>query len=180
MKTIKALVFILTLTLLSVPTYANSKKHEHREHEAHSHGSGMMSLAFDGKNGKIEFKSSAESILGFEYLPKKETDKKILKEATDYFENNSKQLIQLDPSLNCQFTKESIGQVPEENEKKITKHSDWSARWSVTCDKPLSGSKITFDFTKFKNLKDLDVTILADSIQKSVEYKGKVLSVELK
>ena len=89
-------------------------------------------------------------------------------------------MIQFDSSLNCQFTKEMIGQVAEEGEEGSGEHSDWAANFAVTCDKSPLGSKLTIDFAHFKRLKDIDVTILAGSIQKSVEFKGKPITTELK
>ena len=169
---------IMTIILfLGLTCFAKEK---HREHGAHVHGDGKLAIAFDDTKGKIEFKGAAEGILGFEHKAKNAKDKKTLSEAILFFENNISKMIQFDSSLNCQFTKEMIGQVAEEGEEGSGDHSDWAANFAVTCDKSPLGSKLTIDFAHFKRLKDIDVTILAGSIQKSVEFKGKPITTELK
>ena len=170
----------LCLLTLSLNCFAVKKKHEHREHSAHEHGAGQLAIAFDLNKGKIEFRTAAESILGFEYKAKTKKDIKTLEDTVSYFEKNMNQLIQLESSLNCQFSKEKIGQMPEGDEKDVINHSDWIASFDVTCAKSPVGTKLTIDFSHFKKIHDLDITILVDSIQKSAEFKGKAVSVELR
>lgn len=174
-KKMKKLIFILICTISLA--FAKEVKHEHG---AHVHGAGKLSIAFDGKSGKIEYDGAAEGILGFEHKAKSNKDKKTLADSVSKFEKDISTLIQFDSSLGCKFENEEIGQVPEDGEKDIEKHSDWQAKYSVTCDKSPVGTKIKIDFTAFKLLKDLDVTVIADSVQKSEEFKGKPVFVDLK
>ncbi len=173
---------ILFLVMITTSVFANShkkEKHEHREHGAHVHGSANLAIAFDDAKGKVEFKGAAEAILGFEHQARSEKDKKTLADATSYFEKEMSRMVKMDPALNCQFAKETVGQVPEEGEKNQAEHSDWSAVFTVTCAKAPVGSKITVDFTHFPHLNDLDITVLAGSIQKSAEYKKKPVTIDL-
>lgn len=157
------------------------EKHpEHREQGAHVHGQGSLAMAFDDKLGKIEFKAAAESILGFEYKAKNSRDQKVVDQAIKRFENEISKMIQFESSLNCQFRKELIGQIPEKGHEGSGEHSDWAANFSVTCTKSPLGTKITIDFSSFKLLHDLDITVLAGEIQKSAEFKGKPIAIELK
>ncbi len=174
---------ILTLSLLaSVSASASNHghSHKHKEHGAHVHGAGELSVAFESTKGKITYEGSAQGILGFEHVAKKEKDVKKLSEVTAQFENDFSKMVKLDPSLKCQFTKEKLGQVPEKGQKKISKHSDWVAEFSINCEKSPMNSDLVIDFTAFSGLKDVDVTIVVDSLQKSAEYKGQVLTVSLK
>ena len=97
------------------------------------------------------------------------------------------------PVRNYLFTKEKIEMVAEkedhdgkekghdkDHEKHKGEHSDFVANYSVECKKEIKGTKVTFDFTAFKGLKDLDVTLLVGDLQKSVEVKRKPITVELK
>ncbi len=184
MKNLVLIMSLLTLTLIvdgaSAKEAKKEKTHEHREHGAHEHGAGKLAIAFDDAKGKIEFKGAAEGILGFEHQPRSEKDKKAVAEASQHFEKDIAQMIQLDPSLNCQFTKEMIGQVPEEGEEGSGEHSDWAANFAVTCAKSPVGTTVTVDFSSFKLLKDVDVTVLAGAVQKSAEFKKKPVVIELK
>ena len=194
-------LILFTLTLLTLTAFAE-KKHEHRQHEAHVHGAATLNIAFDQMVGKIEFKAASEGVLGFEHVAKSDKDKKTLNDAIAKFEVDISKMVQLDSSLNCTFTKEKIEMAKEsetehakevaaekKSEQKADKkhkahkvegeHSDFIANFNVTCKKPIVGSKLTVDFTAFKNIKDLDVTVLADSLQKSFEVKVKPVTIEL-
>lgn len=170
------LLFLLLVSGLSFNAVAKEK----HSHGAHVHGVAKLAVAFDELKGKVEFKGAAEGVLGFEYAPKTEKDKKAVADVTKYFEEEISQMVQLDASLGCQFTKEQIGQVPEAGEKTITKHSEWVANYTVVCKKSPLGTKITFDFTQITHLNDLDITVLVGNLQKSEEFKKKPVTIELK
>lgn len=169
--------FILSIMLLfSLSTFAKGKK-EHRHHEAHVHGGAVLNVAFDQLKGQIEFRAASAGIVGFEHVPKSDKDKKIVSDAISNMDANITKMIQFDSSLGCVFTKEKIEMVPE---SESSTHSDFVASFSVTCSKSVVGSKVTFDFTSLKKIKDLDVTVLADTVQKTAEVKSKPVILELK
>jgi hypothetical protein len=190
-------LILLAITFLTLTAFAK-KNHEHRQHEAHVHGSATLNIAFDQLNGKIEFKAASAGVLGFEHSAKSDKDKKTLNDAVAKFETDISKMIQFDSKFGCTFSKEKIemAKEPEEEhakevaaEKKSVKlhkadkhegeHSDFIANYNVTCLKSIAGSKLTVDFTTFKNIKDLDVTVLADTLQKSFEVKTKPVTIEL-
>lgn len=168
-------VIAFTVLSLSLSAFA-AEKHEHREHGAHVHGSANLSIAFEGAQGKVEFKSPSESLFGFEHAAKSAADKKAVDDAFKKFESNIAEMIAFDKSLNCQFTKDKIDIVFESKN-----HSDTAASFSVKCAKSPAGTTLTFNFQKFfPNLKDVDAQIIADTVQKSAEAKANGTSVELK
>lgn len=171
---------LIAILFLSSNVFAKVKTHEHREHGAHVHGSGVLAIAFDGTKGRVEFKGAAETVLGFEHKPKNKNDEKVVSDAVAYFEKNIDKMIRMDASLDCQFKKEMIGQIPEEGEEASGEHSDWAANFNVLCSKSPIGTKIEIDFGHFKSVKDLDITVLAGAVQKSAEFKKKPVSIELK
>lgn len=151
-----------------------------RELGAHVHGNGNLSVAFDNSKGKVEFKGAAEGILGFEHQPRTAKDKKTVADATAHFENDISKMVSFDPSLNCKFKKEMIGQVPEEGHEGSGEHSDWAANFSVTCDKSPLGTKLTVDFSSFKLLHVVDITVLVEAAQKSAQFKAQPVVIDLK
>ena len=173
---IKIIIFIFFITNFAFA----ASEHKQHNHAAHVHGGGQLSIAFDDLQGRIEFKCAAESVLGFEYKPKKEQDVKTLNSVTDKFRTLIAKYVQFEASSNCKITPDQIGQVPEKGEKTVSKHSDWQAQYNVTCEKSIVGSKLKIDFTHFVHLKDVDITVLVGAIQKSAEYKGSSLNIELK
>jgi hypothetical protein len=181
------------IALLGLILTAQADKHEHREHEAHVHGGATLNIAFDQLNGKIEFKGAADGIVGFEHAAKSDKDKKTVADSILKFETGIASMVVFDPSLNCVITKELIEIQKEEAAAEKTKadsqqkskkhkgeHSDFVANFKVACAKSIVGSKVTIDFKLFKQIKDLDVTILADTVQKTAEVKRKPVTVEIK
>jgi hypothetical protein len=183
--------FILVLSMSSL-CHAHSKK-SHRNHEAHVHGAGKLDLVFDQLQGKVSFKSAAESVLGFEHTPKSQKELKAVSDAEVIFKNEITQMIQIPAEQGCVFTATQVGRVTDagkgdehdhshkkNHDHKHGEHSDFVAMYDVKCQKAVEGAKITFDFRRFKRLKDLDITLVAGSIQKSAELKRKPLTVEVK
>jgi hypothetical protein len=183
---------ILTILLFGmVATQAHEKKKKHRHHEAHVHGAANLNIAFDQLNGKIDFKAASEGILGFEHQPKTDLEKKKLADAISSFDTGMASMIKFDPALGCVLTKEKIEMVAEEKEahkaeaeknhdKHHGEHSDFIAQFNVACKSDIKGSQLTIDFTQFKSLKDVDVTLLIGDLQKSMEVKRKPVIIDLK
>ncbi|MFZ4405106.1 MAG: ZrgA family zinc uptake protein [Pseudobdellovibrionaceae bacterium] len=182
MKLIISLVILLNFVSADA-----CDEHEHRHHEAHVHGAATLNVAFDQLQGKVEFKAASESVLGFEHDAKTAREKKKLSDTILKFEKEVSSLIQFDKSLECTFIKDKIDMVVEKTDcknkdhhKNHGQHSDFIANYNVVCKKDVKGTALKLDFTQFKGLKDLDVTILVGDVQKSVEIKSKPLTVELK
>ena len=151
--------------------------HEHREHGAHQHGAGKMGIAFDGKSGKIDFKIPSDSIFGFEHEVRSAAEKNKKAEGLKRLESKISDMIVFEKSLNCVITSEKIEVIQE----KKSSHSDTSASFNVNCDKSPAGTDLTFNIqTVFPKIKDLDVDIVVDSLQKSVEAKVPNTKLSLK
>ena len=179
MKKIISLLVLLTTSLVVLAGddhghhhKKNAKKHAHQH--AHSHGAGELKIAFDDLNGKVEFKAAAAGVLGFEFDAKTAADKETLSQAVDYFKNQGSKILVFDASLDCVVAYEKAEQV-----KTKKNHSDFVAVYSVKCNKVVSRSKLTIDFTHFAGLKDVDVQILIGTNALPAEYKGKSITVDL-
>lgn len=168
--------FILATILLSAFS-VSAKKHRHREHSAHSHGHAQLSIAFDGIRGQIEFKSPAESIVGFEHLAKSDKDKKTLESAIKQFEEGIANSIQFDPKSDCVISKKNIDMLPE---KDGGNHADFIALFNSVCTQSVLNTNLTFDFTAYKKLQKIEAIILVGDKQIKAEIGSKKTSVELK
>lgn len=194
---VKALQKISLVILLGVSFFSSfsvcmaqvHKPSKHRHHEAHVHGSAKLSIGFDGLSGKVIFEAAAQGIIGFEHKAKTDLEKKQaedrLKELVSIFPS----MIVFDSNLSCQFKQEKIEQIFEKtNESEVKnkkeprhgEHSEISATFFVNCQKAILGSKLRLDFTKMKNLNDIDVTVLVGDLQKSVELKRTPITIDLK
>lgn len=164
---------VLFLSLFCLASFAGKK--EHRHHEAHVHGAATLQIAFENQKGVVRFQAAADGVLGFEHSPKTSKEKQLLDKAISKFENEISKIIQLPSDLGCIFQKEKIG-LPE---AKKSEHIDFIANFQVQCQKHIQGSEIQFSFASFPGLHDIDVTILVDDLQKSVEVKNKVVKIQL-
>ena len=171
------IVSILSLATALATDKAKSKEKKHRHHHAHEHGAGKMSIAFDGLKGRIELEMAADSILGFEYQAQTDADKATLASAIKTFENDFGKMVQLDHASECTITADKVEQ---KFENKKSKHSDFKASYTVECKKTLLNTTVQFDFSAYKHIHDLDVTILVDQLQKNIEITNKESSVVLK
>lgn len=163
----KIIAVILSAVAIAAPA-------KHHEHGAHVHGAAALSVAFDGLNGRLELKGAADSFIGFEHAAKSDADKKKLGEALKTFEAKLETRVKLDPILGCRFKKNKLEMESH------GAHADFIANFDITCVKSPLGGKIVFDFSDVKGLNDLDITVLAGELQKTAEFKGDPVTVELK
>ena len=146
-----------------------------REQGTHVHGEGQVSIGLDGKKGKIELHLPAGAVLGFEYQATSQKDKKKKDVALSKLEEKISEMISFAPDLKCEIKKE----IFEVNQ--ATKHADIEAEFNVTCENAPSGSVLTFNFQKvFPALKKIQVSVIADSVQKSSQVMKNGEKLELK
>ena len=151
-------------------------KAEHREHGAHKHGAAEMAIAFEGATGQIDFGVPSESIYGFEYVPKKDADKKKQKDGLEKLEKNISSMVQFDAKLNCVVSKEKL----EVEQHKGENHANVDAEFKVVCQKSPVGTTITFNIQQvFPKIKSVAVKFIADDLQKSAEANKNGATLEL-
>lgn len=146
-----------------------------REHGAHEHGAGRVSVGFDGKRGKIEMSIPAEALFGFEHEAKSAKDRQKKEDALKKLEEKISEMISFDAALKCEIKKE----IFEVNQAK--NHADVEAEFVVSCQEPVVGSTVSFNFQKvFSRFKKIQVDFIADSVQKSVQVLKNGDTLELK
>lgn len=165
---------MLKVLLFSLMALAHSD-HSANQQSAHVHGSGKVSIAFDGKKGKLEFHAPSESLYGFEHAAKSKKDKQKKDEALSKLGDKMSEMVVFDPALNCEVKLDMYEVI----EKK--KHSDVEGEFNITCETAAAGSTVTFNFQKvFPRLKKVQVDVLADQVQKSLEVSKNGETLELK
>lgn len=171
------IVSITIAILVASSSIAQAGKASYRSHSAHSHGAAQLNLAFEQNKGSLEFRTAAKSILGFEHAPKNAKQIQQIEFAKNNFTANLPMMVKFNTDLQCKFTAQKIAQEFENNKKS---HSDFVAHFSVECAKPVRNSLIEFDFTSLKEIHKVEVMVLADDLQKSLEVKSKPATLELK
>ena len=157
-----------------------------REHSAHVHGQGKISIAFDQTSGSIDMEVPAEVLFGFEHEAKTEKDQKTQSEALAKLESSMTDMVRFDESLGCVTKKKNIEVKIEKQEEKKGKHvhgqhSDVDAEFEVTCQKSPLNSKLIINIQKyFPRLKKTEVQVLLGNIQKKIQATQNGTTLELK
>jgi hypothetical protein len=161
---------------------------EKRRHEAHEHGVAEINIAVEGSKADVEFRAPAESVMGFEHEAKSESDKKKRDAALKAVQAKMNQMVIFDPKLSCKFAEVKTAVVEEKgeagktqpgkdgqahkDEKKTAEHREVRATVSVSCDKPLAGSRVKFGVSKlFPALHETKVQVLGDAKQSGATIK---------
>ncbi len=167
------LSLLVLLSTLSSVGYSQA----HRQHGAHKHGSAKLGIAFESLKGQLTLQLASDAIIGFEYVPKKESDKKKQQDGLEKLEKNIAAMVVFDPASKCVWSKEKLAVDHHDGGK----HSDIDAIFNIVCEKDLVGTTLTFNIQKyFPKLADVDVQLLFQDMQKSVEANTPGFKVELK
>ena len=75
---------------------------EHRQHGAHQHGVGRLSLAQEGTEIRLELDSPAANIVGFEYAPSSEADREASAKAISALKQGE-QLFRFSKDADCRL-----------------------------------------------------------------------------
>lgn len=147
--------FILIL-LVSQKSFAR------REHHSHEHGSAKISIAVVENKIEFDFDCPAADLVGFEYKPKTEDDKKKSKEAFEKLKDPNS-LLDI-AQANCKIKNQKImGLVFDaiESARPSAEHSEVNVEYELECEniESLDGLKTTL-FTSFNKIKKIDVQVL--------------------
>lgn len=162
-----AVVLLFSFSLIKTQAHTN----------AHVHGVGDISIAFDATQGKLEFESPADSTVGFEHNPKNLEQKKKLADTLELLKTKMTDMVVFDRELKCAFT----SKIADFEIEKGSNHASTRAHFDIVCAKSPKGSTLGLKFTHlFPKLKKVTVQILVDDLQKSVTVDKDSISVDLK
>lgn len=161
---------MISLLLVSFLSMAHAE-----QQKAHVHGEANISIAFDGKKGRMEFHAPSEALFGFEHEARSAKDRAKKEQAMTKLEEKMPEMVALAPELKCEIKKE-ISEVIQSKD-----HGDVEAEFNITCEQPVVGTTIHLQFTKvFPGVKKAKVDVIVGDIQKSVVVKKGGESLELK
>lgn len=163
--------FFVIFLAASITVFASKAQH------AHVHGEGELDISVQGLKALVDFEAPSESILGFEREPRNKKEEQAKADALAFLKDKPADFFVFDASLGCVIKTESvIVEVGDADDH----HNDVKGQWSVTCQKPLTGSGLEIKLQeKFSKLKVLEIDIVSDSGEKSSKSKSKSLRVKL-
>ena len=83
---------------------------EHREHEAHEHGRGMLDIVVEGEELVVEFRIPAANVVGFEHAPRDDAEREAVRKAAETFRNPASVLV-LPAEAECEVEEAEAGIV---------------------------------------------------------------------
>lgn len=150
----KKIGFVL---LLSASVSVSAGQHGKRHHGAHHHGEADLDMAFDGKEGEIEFRTPADGVIGFEHEAKSEKDKKQESEALEKLKTKTSEMFQFEAKLNCKIEHKKT------DVKRKGSHADLTATYKVICEQAPKKAQIKLNIEKiFPHIKETKSQILAE------------------
>ncbi len=173
---------ILTLGITACDTQTQSE-------DAHVHGHARLAIAVEGPTeAEIEFESPAQSLYGFEHEPSTAEEEAVQAEALASLDTEIAELLVVPEPLGCRFETLAVEVVEDEHEGEAHEddeyegeeheagtsgeHREVHARYRLSCESPLDGSRLSADFgSRFEGIEELIVTILGDDGQRGLELE---------
>ena len=179
---------LLTPLALVSPGAAAEEKHdydqEHRQHDAHVHGSATLNLALEEEKVHIEFDSPAANIIGFEHVPSSEADHAALNQAVATLKNGDP-LFHFNDEAGCRMEEAMVTSALLEDEHsdheahghkehEAETHSDIEAAYHFKCTQPGKLTQLTVElFEAFPAMEEINVQYVIESKQDSKELTAK-------
>lgn len=155
-----------------------------REHGAHEHGVSQLNVAVEGKSIEVEFVSPASDIVGFEYAPKTEAEKKAVERASETL-SQGKELFVFPAAGQCaveevdvRSTLEATREAPHDGHKHDQKesahasetHAEFHVHYHFHCERPAAVTHVDVKlFDHFKTMREIEVQALTPAGQRAQE-----------
>ena len=109
--------------LIGLSFAAYSYAAEHRQHDAHTHGTVALHLAQDGQDLLLEVTAPGADVVGFEHAPENAKQRSLLKQATKTLQNPDDLFI-INPQAQCRLTQQHVSHTLIEHQEHHHSHSD--------------------------------------------------------
>lgn len=163
-----AAMIALGTTVAVTPAWASERKLH-----SHEHGVSSLKMAQEGTVVTMELEAPGNDIVGFEYKPKSEAEKKAVEAALTTFKAPDK-LFSMSSSAGCALAK-SDAEFEAEGD-----HAGFHVKWSMNCETVAKANamEITF-FDAFPNAKEVEVEAVGPKGQMSAEVEKGTSTVDL-
>ena len=151
--------------------------------DAHVHGEAELNIVFEGQKLLVELESPSFNLVGFEHEPKSLNQRKLVKNTIESLKD-FKRIASISPEADCKLidasiltTMKGLGDGHKEHHedehhedehqhsaKEI--HSEFSATYSLRCDKPENLKSIQLElFSTFELMKEIVVQMIIQGKQ---------------
>jgi hypothetical protein len=175
------------LTCTALPGFAE----EHRQLGAHVHGQGHLNMVIEGNKLSMELEVPGADIVGFEHEPGTPAQKAAIEEGKAKLAD-ALRLFAPSPAAGCKLDEAAVsveaehgedhkhGAQDAQHEEEDGHHSEFRAKYSMTCSEPARLTSITFGyFDTFAGAQELDAAVIGPKGQSSFEVKRGMPSLDL-
>ncbi len=165
----KTFLRFATVCCASIPMLVCASE---REYDAHEHGHVLLQIALDGNQLLMEMRSPAINIVGFEHKAETETDKDKVEWARKTLES-FRTLYVLNEAGACQPQSVIVeSELFSDHNHEGDEHSEFHAHYRAACENPGAITKIVVNlFSHFPGIEEIDVQIISDEGQTSIELE---------
>ncbi len=166
------------LTLLLAALAQTTQGGEHRQHDAHEHGAGTLTLVIASGELQLELESPAADIVGFEHPPRNAREHQQIQQAATRLEQGE-QLFRLPADAGCHLRQAEVeaGQLADAEAHRGEQqhahrgeegHSEYHVVWHFQCTKPSKLAWLETNlFKSFPAIHRLQVLIVTPAGQTS-------------
>lgn len=163
-----------------ISTSALADEHDHRQHEAHEHGVGLLNIALEHDALHIELESPAMNIVGFEHKPASQKQQTAVEEAITTLRKGDR-LFALNAEAGCKLLEADVDTaLLDEHAEHADKHrehasgkehdeeahADFDASYVFKCRHAATLNTIDVKlFQLFPGTEELEVQLLTDKGQ---------------
>ena len=151
--------------------------------DAHVHGEAELNIVFEGRELLMELESPSFNLVGFEHEPQSLDQQKLVENTIEKL-NNFRQIASISPEADCKLIEASISTTMkglsdgrkehhedehhEDEHQHSAKeiHSEFSATYSLRCDKPENLKSIQLEiFSTFELMEEIAVQMIIQGKQ---------------
>ena len=192
-----------TVALLLISMGVSSTESEHREHDAHEHGQGLLNVVAEGDELAIEFRMPAANVVGFEHEPSTDEQRHAVEEALAMF-RRAEALFTPSEGAGCRIetvevklagiehhegeeeghhedhAEEGHDDSAEHNEHAEETHSELHGEYHFHCESPEKLEQLQVHlFDHLQDAEAIEAQVVTATVQTAVELHPSEAVVEL-
>ena len=182
--------------LVSLALDGAATETEHREHDAHEHGHGVLNVVVEGHELIIEFEIPAVNVVGFEHEPSNDEERHAVETALNAF-GRAESLFVPTRAAGCRAEKVEVslaGMEHEEGEEhgherheheakaegEAEAHSELHGEYEFHCDAPQKLESLEVRvFQHLRDVDEIDVQLVTPTMQTALELHAEAASLKL-
>lgn len=156
-KLLTAAVCLFSLNAFADDHKHDEHEHEHREGQVHEHGHLQSQITLEHNHLAIHIFGAADSFLGFEHAPENAGEEAVIADLKAHVD--AAEVVKVNAEAQCIFKEGHFELIlPKEGEEG---HANGEIELNYECAMPENLQEITYNWSVFHELEDLDAELIA-------------------